>query len=923
MFRDMILASCKAWYQSDDCKIKELISYIQIQNRMRDAQIEAIQMYLFLKIAGDNKPLSTLFSEGFFNTLDLDDIELRPKTYMFLKENPAAAALFEFSQKYCEDKKLAASLSKTIREDPESIDYEAFFDEEFGGSTYTDYVFSLPMGAGKTYLMAAFIYLDLYFASVDPENPAFAHNFIILAPSGLKSSIMPSLRTIERFDPSWIMDKTAADRIRRMITFDTLDQAASASKSNKAKNPNARKVAMHLADGDATGLVLVTNAEKVILDKYQDATQQLIVDMNIDEEERYANELRAIIGDIPRLSIFIDEVHHAQADTIKLRSVVNRWASRGSVVTVLGFSGTPYLSKKEKVYVSDGITMSNTEIPSVVYYYPLVKGIGNFLKTPTVYCYEDRDNYTEIISDGLRTFLNMHHDSTFSDGTTYKVAIYCTSIEALETVVYPDVRRIVDSFGMNPSETILKYHDGNKEFKPDTDAEMEFRTLDSKTSKIRVILLVQIGKEGWDCRSLDAVILSNVHKSTRNMVLQTCCRCLRQISRNADEKAHIFLSKENQDILSKQLKDEQDMDLTEFQKGVRDQHRIKLYDRSYYVNVPELRLYQFRIKTTIVDDGLDVDANLRSIPIEKLRTDRVIQRRTFDGTLIDRWTEDNEFGRYMVDTATYNGWLDEISKGSFGSINRQNLLEHDGELRPIFDEITFEADGIRYFSSKFDRSEINSRIRRSFVPQRHENVEILPEGDNVSILSIDRFVKEKMVSNPDAYTPSQDAVINCMKADKEGFDGREYMRRRYHYMPYHLDSGFEFKILSLLHKYAQSRDDIEIYYNGDRFLTDFHISCHQRSANRWTSIGRYTPDFLIISRNGDEIGKVLIIETKGALYANDPDFLAKRDYVSNFFVNENNKRFHYEKFRYIYIEDSMDELNIQASIRSAISTFFG
>ena len=918
----MIMATCKAWYLSGKCKINEMISYIQIQNRMRDAQIEAIQMYLFLKIAGDNKPLSLLFSEGFFNSLNLDDIELRPKTYEFLKNNPAAAALFEFSEKYCDDKKLANALSKRIREDPESIDYNAFFDEEFGGCTYADYVFSLPMGAGKTYLMAAFIYLDLYFASVDPENPAFAHNFIILAPSGLKSSIMPSLRTIERFDPSWIMDKTAADRIRRMITFDTLDQAASASKSNKAKNPNARKVAMHLGAGDTIGLVLVTNAEKVILDRYQDSAQQLIVDMNIEEEDRFANELRAIIGDIPRLSIFIDEVHHAQDDSIKLRSVVNRWALKGSVVTVLGFSGTPYLAKKEKVYVSDGITMSNTEIPSVVYYYPLVKGIGNFLKTPTVYCYEDRENYTEIISDGLRTFLNLHHDSKFSDGTTYKVAIYCTSIEALETVVFPEVRRIVDSFGMNPSETILKYHDGNKEFKPDSDAEMEFRTLDSKSSKIRVILLVQIGKEGWDCRSLDAVILSNVHKSTRNMVLQTCCRCLRQISRNADEKAHIFLSKENHPPLSKQLKDEQDMDLSEFQTGTRDKHRIRLYDRSYFVNVPELRLYQFRIKTTIEDGELDVNANIRSIPLENYRTDRVIQRRTFDGTLIDRWIEDNEFGRYMMDIATYNGWLDEISKGSFGSMTRQQLLNYSDELKPIFDEITFEADGIRYFSSKFDRCEINSRIRKSFIPQRHEKTEILPEGDNVSILSIDRFVKEKMVSNPDTYTPSQDAVIHCMEADQKGFDGREYMRRRYHYMPYHLDSGFEFRILTLLHKFCQSRSDIEVYYNGDRFLTDFHINCYKRVANRWSSIGRYTPDFLIISRKDDEIDKALIIETKGTLYANDPTFLAKRDYVSNVFVNENNKKFHYEKFRYVYIEDSMDELNIQSAIHLTISSFF-
>lgn len=44
---------------------------------------------------------------------------------------------------------------------------------------YTDYVFSLPMGAGKTYLMAAFIYIDLYFANKDKNNPVWAHNFMI------------------------------------------------------------------------------------------------------------------------------------------------------------------------------------------------------------------------------------------------------------------------------------------------------------------------------------------------------------------------------------------------------------------------------------------------------------------------------------------------------------------------------------------------------------------------------------------------------------------------------------------------------------------------------------------------------------------------------------------------------------------------
>ena len=109
----------------------------------------------------------------------------------------------------------------------------------------SDYLFSLPMGAGKTYLMAAFIYLDLYFAENEPDNPAFAHNFIIFAPSGLKSSVIPSLRTIQNFDPSWVIPEPAASNLKRKLIFEVLDQNKSASKSNKTKNPNVQKIAIH------------------------------------------------------------------------------------------------------------------------------------------------------------------------------------------------------------------------------------------------------------------------------------------------------------------------------------------------------------------------------------------------------------------------------------------------------------------------------------------------------------------------------------------------------------------------------------------------------------------------------------------------------------------------------------------------------
>ena len=58
-----------------------------------------------------------------------------------------------------------------IKKAPESINYEDIIKELFANVNYPDYLFSIPMGAGKTYLMAALIYLNLYFAITEPDNP--------------------------------------------------------------------------------------------------------------------------------------------------------------------------------------------------------------------------------------------------------------------------------------------------------------------------------------------------------------------------------------------------------------------------------------------------------------------------------------------------------------------------------------------------------------------------------------------------------------------------------------------------------------------------------------------------------------------------------------------------------------------------------
>ena len=387
MFYQMITNARNRWFASSECTAQGIIAYIEKANQMRDAQIDAIKTYLYLKIACGCAPLAKLFCQGAFNTLDLEQEELSAKTRTFLLSHPAAAALFEYAcLKTDSGEQVSEKLEKQIRKDPDSINYEDFFQSAFYGVSYTDYLFSLPMGAGKTYLMAAFIYLDLYFAKNEPYNPAFAHNFMIFAPSGLKSSVVPSLKTIQRFDPSWVIPQPAASEIKRQISFEVLDQGKTANKSNKTKNPNVQKIANHQPLPELFGLVAVTNAEKVIYDHLEEENMQLSLFKKDEQAKiRQSKELRDIIGQIPNMSIFIDEVHHASAaGDSKLRAVVTRWAKENKTNSVVGFSGTPYLEKAEKIKVTDGLSVSSAEISNIVYYYPLIDGVGNFLKRPIV-----------------------------------------------------------------------------------------------------------------------------------------------------------------------------------------------------------------------------------------------------------------------------------------------------------------------------------------------------------------------------------------------------------------------------------------------------------------------------------------------------------------------------------------------------------
>ena len=951
MFYRMITNARDRWFSSSACTAREIIKYIEQAGQMRDAQVDAIKTYLFLKIACGCAPLSQLFCQGAFNTLDLEQAEISSNTRDFLTAHPAAAALFEYARlKNDSGEQVSEKLEKQIRKGPESIDYETFFREAFYGVSYTDYLFSLPMGAGKTYLMAAFIYLDLYFARNEPHNPAFAHNFMIFAPSGLKSSVVPSLKTIQRFDPTWVIPEPAASETKRLLSFEVLDQSKTAKKSNKTKNPNVQKIANHQPLSELFGLVAVTNAEKVILDRIQEKAGQIsMFEESDDEKDRQANELRNLIGKLPALSVFIDEVHHAVSDEIKLRAVVNKWAENQTINSVVGFSGTPYLEKAEKIQVTDGLSVSSAEISNIVYYYPLIDGVGNFLKRPIVKI-ADLPDSGRIIDRGVREFLDNYKDTVYPDGTCAKLGIYCGTIEKLEEMVYPLAAGITAEYGLS-ADCILKFHKGNKQYPQPADSQMEFDSLDQPFSKIRIVLLVQIGKEGWDCRSLTGIILSQEGDCPKNMVLQTACRCLRQVQKDAPETALVYLNSSNADKLNSQLQKQHHISLQEFTDA--DHHKTKLnrYDRTKYLRLPKVDFYQLKIRyETLIAEKARPEENLPDACKNTQIVAGVIKTTDLTMEVLERTVDDAEHG----DTpASYFPWLCGIVRRSLETLTMEQLLPYDPILREVFQTITYQRDDGRCFSSRYDRAAVEANIRKAFCDSRsfEAKEECIPQS--ASLLNIANFTPVVDAADVKAYCPDQETVEKIilddqgkLKLDKKAqammdlaqelgqedilaslrkkFTSHPQKDRSFHYLPYHTDSPFEQDFLNEVLTFPEVEGlGLEVYYNGDRALTEFKIKCYRRSGSRLEYVGLYTPDFLILQRKDGVIHKVLIAETKGKIYASDPKFKDKRTFMETEFLRQNNAAFGYERFEYLYLEDSMPERERLVLTQRKICEFFG
>src|SRR3989344_2627673 len=431
---NLIETKASLWISQEKSKsqsvIGNLIKYIEKEDKLREPQRQAIEVYLWLKFACNSQKLSDIIRAGLLYD---EDVAKGYDNFHTFTGNYTTQFLNQFFQDNG-----VKNLHKNLVNDPKSekTNWDKVLEELLHNYNYPNYLFSLPMGAGKTYLMACFIYLDLYFANLYKNDKRFAHNFIVLAPQASKTAILPSLQTIKNFNPEWILPSREADKLKQVIQIEILDVLSSQRKDKlQGNNPNLEKV-NRISQTKKFGMVFITNAEKVVLEKYEEKDKIYAEKDSLYYDEKKAseilklNELRNKLSDIPHLGIILDEVHHSygkngEQEEKKLRKAVNILDQHKNTTCVLGLSGTPYV--KHKVKIGDDEIKLN-QIQDIVYNYYLNQGIGKFLKIPEIKKADVKEDL--FIKQALTDFFD-NFDIKYGNGTKSKVVFYCPSIKVL------------------------------------------------------------------------------------------------------------------------------------------------------------------------------------------------------------------------------------------------------------------------------------------------------------------------------------------------------------------------------------------------------------------------------------------------------------------------------------------------------------
>lgn len=499
---------------------------------LRLPQFQALELYVFLKEFLDNQPLHQIFREWADNSGRFSGRSVVQATA---------------------DEKV---VQPTLTEGYTTADFEAVYAHlRSYGRAYPNYIFALTMGTGKTILMATCIFYEFLLANKYPTDPRYCHNALVFAPD---TTVLQSLREIQTFDMARVVPPEYVGWLQTNITFHYLDEAG---------------MALSVLDGSRFNLI-VSNTQKVILKRqHKDKSPMerllsagrptftpgsvyeqyadLYGDDTLDSDDALTTNQRfQKLQRLRQLGIYVDEAHHAfgkqLADDMgkgdartSLRLTIDELAASLTrtgthVVACFNYTGTPY--------AQDRI------LPEVVYAFGLKEAIQReYLKQVYVNDYTNART-PEFVRLAIDDFLAHNPAGQRHEGMLPKIAFFAATIDELRDELYPAVEAALLAHGIPTSRMLINVGDPKLTTNDDI---REFNRLDTPASDKQFILLVNKGREGWNCRSLFAVALYRKPKS-KIFVLQASMRCLRAIT-DAQQIGRVYLSDENRAILDAEL----------------------------------------------------------------------------------------------------------------------------------------------------------------------------------------------------------------------------------------------------------------------------------------------------------------------------------------------------------------------------------
>jgi len=799
---------------------------------LRTPQFEALEIYVFLKEFLENKPVYELFDDWF---------KAQSKFGQRAMTSPDIQSdmFWELSEKQYKNifKKMKAANN---------------------GRIYANYIFALTMGTGKTILMATCIFYDFILANKFPKDKRFIHNALVFAPD---KTVLQSLRELESFDHSLVIPPEYLKVIT--LKFHYLEDAG---------------VSLNTLDGSRFNII-VSNSQKIILKrkaKEDSATDKLFAaSKEVYQKDELGSEMAAMLGigeevsenpleeaelvtnqrferlrRLENLGVFVDEAHHAfgvklaqdmgvKADTAanSLRKTVDELAAslkaRGSqMVACYNYTGTPYVGKDV--------------LPEVVYAYGLKEAIDKgYLKQVKINGYSNTKE-PEFLDIAVADFLKQVEGKR-PEGMLPKMAIFGTTIEEVQNEIRPELERVLANHGIPASKILVNV--GDPKITSDDDIR-EFNRLDTPNSDKQFILLVNKGREGWNCRSLFSVALYRSPKS-KVFVLQATMRCLRSIG-DIQETGHVYLTKENMETLDKELQANFRISTDEMQDAGKDKIAVQIKPVKPIEKIKLKRIKRkFNMKPKELVEGqelglkkIDVsDYKIMHQQVDGLTADEFANRpkQTFEITHIK---EQIEFTRYNL-TAEVSRYLNK------SCLQIEKVIESTQEG---FDEILKMVN-------QFNETLYDHVIPRLFALLYDIESEQEEEEFEVSI------VKEPPLE-PGYYEMSaaKDMVVGISDESV-----KDYIDQTFHLDNYCFDSKPERDFFwHVLH--AKTVD--KIWFTGmlTHGQSDFFIQYVDPDTHQVRS---YYPDFLI--RKAD--GSLVIVEIKGEHMIDHPTVKAKKEYA--------------------------------------------